>query len=109
MTVKEESGETRVGRQVSDLHLLWRLCGRPACFRARACRGDYRDCIERCLPLVPESARGFIAGFAVAQDAGMPFDDMFDDLSGEWQALEDWRRTVEASLPHAPRPPADGA
>ena len=35
------------GRWISDLHCLWRFCGKAACLRHQACRGDWRDYLPR--------------------------------------------------------------
>ncbi len=36
---------------------LWRLCAKPACRRARCCRGEPRLCLDRHLPQVPLDLR----------------------------------------------------
>jgi hypothetical protein len=36
---------------------FWRLCARPACRRARCCRGESRACLDRHLPHVSPDAR----------------------------------------------------
>ena len=86
-------------RWICDLHCLWRFCGKAACLRQQACRGEWRDCLRRCLPLVPDEVRWFIAGFDEAQQQGLPYDEMFAELAEEWQVLMDWQQTVAASLP----------
>ena len=42
-------------RRLSDLFCLWRLCGKPGCRRAQACRGGVHRCLGA-LSLVPEEA-----------------------------------------------------
>ena len=54
-------------RLLSELFCLWRLCGKPACRRAHACKGDPRACL-RALPLVPPEALLFLKGFDEARD-----------------------------------------
>lgn len=86
-------------RWICDLYCLWRFCGKAACLRQQACRGDVRDCLTRCLPLVPPEPLGFLAGFDEAQEEGLPFDEMLDELTEEVQLLTEWKRRVSASLP----------
>jgi hypothetical protein len=86
-------------RWICDLYCLWRFCGKAACLRQQTCRGDWRDCLPRCLPLVPPEALGFLAGFDEAQEEGLPFDEMLAELTDEVQLLTEWKRRVAQSLP----------
>jgi hypothetical protein len=90
---------TAFSRWICDLYCLWRFCGKAACLRQQACRGDWRDCLPRCLPLVPPEALGFLAGFDEAQAEGLPFDEMLVELTDEVQLLTEWKRRVAESLP----------
>src|SRR5688572_25912552 len=43
--MSDDEGDTKnATRDGADRLCLWRLCGRLTCGRARACRGDPRDC-----------------------------------------------------------------
>ncbi len=64
----------------SDLFCLWRLCGKPACRRARACHGDARSCFSREIHLLPEGVRAWFDGLAEMQTEGLPFDDAMEEL-----------------------------
>lgn len=86
-------------RLVSDLYCLWRMCGKPLCRRARACRGDARKCLNA-LPLVPPDALAFLK--AMDENRGwLSFEAMLEQHEDEWQAVEDWRESVMASLPES--------
>ncbi len=84
-------------RWLADLYCLWRLCGKTTCLRARACNGDMRLCL-RSLPLVPDDARHFIAGFEHGREDKLTFDEMTDLYFEELVALENWRALVMTSL-----------
>jgi hypothetical protein len=91
LTVRETA------RHISDLYCLWRCCGKPACRRARACRGDARACLTA-LPLVPPDAVLFLK--AMDQARGFfSFEEMMARNEETWQAVEEWREIVLSSLP----------
>jgi hypothetical protein len=73
------------------------LCGRRACRRARACRGEPRDCLPRYAPLVPEEAREGAKAMAWAGRRGLSFDDLMDDARDDVLALTDWANGVAGS------------
>src|SRR6476619_2626616 len=83
-----------------DLFCLWRLCARPACRRARACRGDARRCFPRNFHLLPGGVQNWFAGLAEMQRDGKPFDDAMEalDTGDEGDALRDWFAAVAKSL-----------
>jgi hypothetical protein len=89
--------ETRTLRALSDLICIHGLCGRRACRRARACRGEPRDCLRRYAPLVPEEAREGAKAMASAGRRGLSFDDLLDDARDDVLALVDWTDAVAAS------------
>ena len=89
--------DTRALRNASNLLCIHGLCGRRACRRARACRGEPRDCLHRYAPLVPEEAREGAKAMAWAGRRGLSFDDLLDDARDEVLALADWARGVAAS------------
>jgi hypothetical protein len=84
----------------SDLFCLWRLCARPACRRARACRGDARRCFPSNLRLLPEGVQGWFNGLGRLQSEGLPFDDAMEELDATecGAALRDWYAAVAQSL-----------
>jgi hypothetical protein len=84
-------------RWLADLYCLWRLCGKTACLRARACNGDLRHC-QRALPLVPDDARHFMMGFEHGREDKLTFDEMIDLYAEELYALENWRALVMTTL-----------
>jgi hypothetical protein len=86
-------------RLIADLFCLWRLCAKPGCRRARACRGDARACLTG-LPLVPPEALLFLK----AMDEGrgfLSFDEMMERHEEEWAAVEDWCELVKSTLPES--------
>ncbi len=89
--------ETRVLRALSNLLCIHGLCGRRACRRARACRGEPRDCLPRYAPLVPDEARDGAKAMAWAGRRGLSFDDLLDDARDDVLALADWANGITAS------------
>jgi hypothetical protein len=82
-------------RTLSNMLCIWTLCGRGACRKAGACRGDSRECIPRCGPLVPEDARDCVLELVGCQRRGMSFDDARDELPLElFDALIAWNEAA---------------
>ena len=79
---------------------LWRLCGKPACRRARACRGAPLSCFRREFPLMPEGVRAWFAGVGQAQtnklDADTAMEWLYSTPAGE--AMTQWTEAVKASM-----------
>jgi hypothetical protein len=44
-------------RWANDQFAFWNLCANRRCRRARCCRGEPRECLDRHLPSVPQHAR----------------------------------------------------
>jgi hypothetical protein len=86
-------------RLIADLFCLWRLCAKPSCRRARACRGDARSCLTG-LPLVPPEALLFLKGMDEARGF-FTFPEMMARNEEEWAAVEDWRELVMSTLPES--------
>ena len=84
-------------RCIADLFCLWRCCGKPACRRSRACRGDARACLTA-LPLVPLDAVCFLKRMDDAR-GWASFEEMMRESEEEWKAVEEWREIVMSSLP----------
>lgn len=86
-------------RLVNDTLCLWRLCGKKACLRARACRGrDPADCGLRCRRLAPEGAQNFIEGIYETYGCGLTFEQVMEELADEAAALRAWHAQVQRSL-----------
>lgn len=87
-------------RDWGNLLCLWRLCAKPACSRARACRGDARRCFPRQFHLLPQGVQGWFASLAEFQENGVPFDDAMEELDATdyGDALRDWCAAVSKSL-----------
>jgi hypothetical protein len=87
-------------RGFADLFCLWRLCARPACRRARACRGDARLCFSRQFHLLPQDVRRWLDELTEMQREGLPFDTAMQELDTTecGIALRDWYAAVSRSL-----------
>jgi hypothetical protein len=82
---------------ICELYCLWRLCGRSACRRAQACRGNVERC-GRGLALVPQAALDFLPAFEAAREQELSFEEMIDVCGDELYALERWRGQVGRSV-----------
>ena len=84
-------------RYASDLLCLWAFCGKPACRRARACKGNPRSCVTRFGPLAPEEAR--FGALALVQGAfdGVEREEVRQYESAAIAALEEWSARVAAA------------
>lgn len=85
-------------RRLSDLFCLWRLCGKPGCRRAQACRGGGHRCLGA-LSLVPAEAFDFAEAYDRGLREGLSFEEMMARSEAEWEALQEWCEAVTASLP----------
>jgi hypothetical protein len=83
-----------------DLMCLWRLCAKPGCARARACRGNAWRCFPRNFRLLPDGVQAWFEGVGELQKQGLPFDDAMEQLNAEDEgaALRDWYGAVSLSL-----------
>ena len=95
------SAQTRLLRHLSKTLCLHGLCASSACRRARACRGDPRDCLQRYAPLVPEEAREGAKRMVDGWLQHLSFDELIEDedVCDEVMALGDWAARVTASYP----------
>jgi len=82
-------------RWIADLMNLWGLCAKSACRRARACRGEPRDCLRRYAPLVPEEAREGVKALLEGQINALDFDTVREEHPDEVEAAIEWRQLVE--------------
>ena len=101
------SGRPKDWRGVSDLLSIWALCGRGACRKTRACRGDSRECIPRCGSLVPEDVRVWVAALMECKRDGLSFDDARAQLPPEleeaWAAWGEAVRRIATKRVPSPR------
>jgi len=81
-------------RDVCERLALFRLCRRMRCRRAGACRGFPRECVPRFLPLVPENARALPVAFALAREAGLPFEQALARCEPELAAFAQWHAAI---------------
>ena len=66
----------------ADLLAIWRLCGRLACGRACACRGDPAGCFRDHYGDLPEGAQLWFVMMMDAKAAGLSFDAAIARLDG---------------------------
>jgi hypothetical protein len=92
----------RALRITSNLLGLWGLCAKPACRRARACKRNARNCVERYAPLVPEEARIGVLATIEAARCGIGDEQMRADASIEIAALESWIARVHQTARSSP-------
>jgi hypothetical protein len=100
-TKSDEQSFIDASRGWGDILCLWRLCPRTACARARACKGNVRDCFPRHFKLLPQGVQEWFAGLGHAQNEGASFDEAMEwlDAEGPGQALRAWYEAVEQSMP----------
>jgi len=87
-------------RDWSNLLMLWRLCGRPACRRACACRNDPRICFARNHALLPRDMQDWFATLGRCKTLGTSFDGALEliETSTIAGALRDWHAAVGRSV-----------
>jgi hypothetical protein len=85
---------TRSLRTISGSLALWRLCRRSACFRAKACQGPPRQCLEECSPLVPLAAREFVINVLNDKQNGYSPEEAVRDHPQEAAAFFEWREVA---------------
>jgi len=98
------SGETQaLARYCADRLSLWCLCGKPACARAHACRGD----VEACAGLLAD----WLAALQRQEDVAPTFADMEAriDTPEEMRLYRGWRDLLARAEAHAKTPPAETA
>jgi hypothetical protein len=84
-------------RAASNLLCLWGLCGKAACRRARACKHNAHDCLDRYAPLVPEEARFGAAAMLMGKRDGVSYDEVRRHAPAEIAAIESWIGLVHAA------------
>ena len=93
-----ETTDDPLRRYASDLLVLWALCGKPACRRARACKRDPRSCARRYGALVPEAARHGMLAMLQGVQAGAGLDELRACFPDDLAALEAWRAQIAAAI-----------
>jgi len=93
----QTEAETRELRDLSTRLAIPGLCDARACRRARACRGDPDDCLERYERLVPEDAREGADALREARLLGRPFSELDEEWGEEVRALVRWQDAVAAT------------
>jgi hypothetical protein len=81
-------------RTIGDALVLWRLCNRAACRRAKACKGPPRQCIGECAAMVPVPAREFVIRVLGDKEAGFTPEEAARDHPREAEAFFEWRRAA---------------
>lgn len=71
--------------------------------RTYFCRGEPRDCLARCAPLVPQDARDGVKAMFDGWWRALPFDDLLDQAEEELEALDAWLQAVERSYRRSSR------
>jgi hypothetical protein len=84
-------------RWIADTMCVSGLCARAKCRRARACRGEPRECLARYVPLVPQEARDGVKAMVDGLMRGLDFDTMHDESEDEIEALRQWQELMEHS------------
>jgi hypothetical protein len=84
-------------RWIANTLCLHGLCGRAACRRAHACRGEPLDCVTRYAQLVPEEAREGAKALVDGQFDGLDFDTIYDDAHDEITALAEWGALIKCA------------
>jgi len=98
------SGETQaLARYCADRLSLWCLCGKPACARAHACRGD----VEACAGLLAD----WLAALQRQEELAPSFADMEAriDTPEEMRLYRGWRELLARAEANAKTPPAETA
>lgn len=85
-------------RAWSRILSLWHLCGNAACTRARACRGNIRECGPPTFALLPENVRDWFCLLGLAQNEGLTFEEALRKIEATsvGSAFEDWCESVAA-------------
>jgi hypothetical protein len=91
-----DSATLKVLRMAADITLMFTLCGRLRCRRARACRGQPLACLMQHSPAVSADARQCLARVTEAHRDGLDFDDAKCELATEFADLGAWWETVAA-------------
>jgi hypothetical protein len=83
-------------RMAADLTLMFTVCGRLRCRRARACRGQPLACLMRYSPAVDADTRQCMARLTEAHRDGLDFDDAAHELAAEFTDLAAWWASMAA-------------
>ena len=77
----------------SRILATWRLCDKPACRRARVCRGAGRACLKEKFPQLPTAAREWFMGYVWHRLEQFTFEEAMANLEAATfaPAFHDWR------------------
>ena len=106
MTRKGEgrrSETAALARYCADRLCLWCLCGKPACSRAKRCRGDVAACARLLV--------AWLGALAQQRDAAPTFADMEARIETpeEMRLYRQWREILARAEDSAKMPPAETA
>ena len=59
---------------------LWRVCDKPACRRANACRGNVRACSPVNFAKAPDGVQTWFIGLVAAKEVGLSFDEAMAEI-----------------------------
>jgi len=92
-----------LARYCADHLCLWCLCGKPACARAKSCRGD----VELCAGLLA----AWFTALQCQEQAAPSFADMEAQIESpqELRAYRGWRELLARAERNAKTPPAETA
>jgi len=98
--IRKKETIVQARRGWADILGIWRLCTKPACQRAHACRGPIRICFKAYFPLLPEGVQLWFEMIADAQDQGLDFDRAIETLQGTLaeDALERWHEAIAQAM-----------
>lgn len=92
----------RLNRLMADAMALWRQCERPACRRARRCRGLPGACVARHAAAVPAPVREGAELLLRGARIGVPYDETRRDAPEQLAAVETWVNVSDRPLPRRP-------
>ena len=77
---------------------LWHVCDNAACRRARACRGNVRDCFGHNIHRVPQEVRQWFVELGELQQDKVPFDKAWAWLekTPAGEAFAQWHASTNA-------------
>lgn len=98
-----DDGGIALRRMGNDLLMLWALCGKPACRRAQACRGNPSICARRYGRLAPQAAREGMLMLMYAMTNDVDEEAVRAHASPEIAAFDAWVIQVEEAV-YGPAP-----
>jgi hypothetical protein len=93
----ERRGMWKYTRPLSNALGLFHLCRRPACCKARRCRGDPNDCLDLRSDLVPDLAHRWAVWLTDAVRRGQSLDALTQTRPAELVSYESWIAGLHAA------------